>query len=175
MRRLLFITAFILLVAAASMPVTAAAKAKIDKPCTLLTVQQIETAFGGPVAEPPRFDETFVICDYSIGDVTVPPGGIVTVSQLFPGYAQTEKTPRAAFLDQRAVDQVAEYELADVSGVGRNAYLNLTTATIVFQTKAMLISIQWQPGSTPTEPPEADQKQLIKLAKLAAKNAPTKK
>lgn len=173
-RRSLLVTAFTVLFAALAASVAAAKPTgEVDQPCTLVTVQQIEKGFGGPVAEP-IFNETFVVCDYHVGDITQPPGGIATVAQLFPGFAQTQATPKAAFVDQRAVDQLSEYELVAVNGVGKNAYLNLTTGTIVFQTKAMLLAIQWQPGSTPTEPDKPDQKQLIKLAKLAAKNAPTK-
>jgi len=173
-RSLLLVTVVLAVTTSASaISAAAAAKREIDQPCTLVSVAQVEKAFGGPVAEP-VFDETFSLCDFHVGNVLEPPGGIVTVAQLFPLFSQTQDTPKGAFSDQRAVDQLSEYELVDVNGVGKDAYLNLTTGTIVIQTKKMLIAIQWQPGSTPTEPPKADQKALTKLAKQAAKNAPTK-
>jgi hypothetical protein len=154
----------------------AAAKTKkgvLDDPCTLLDAAKVEKVFGGPVAEP-VLDTTFISCAYAVGeDPTQEPGGTVNVVQLFPHFGQALPNATDAFQDQHAIDVLSEYELADINGLGRDAYMNLTTGTlVVLANKKVEISVSWEPGSVKTSVTKADQKKLVKLAKQAVARAP---
>lgn len=156
---------------------SALAKAKpkgvIDDPCTLLDASKVEKVFGGPVADP-VLDTTFISCAYAVGDdPTQEPGGTVNVVQLFPHFGQALPNATDAFQDQHAIDVLSEYELADINGLGRDAYMNLTNGTlVVLATKKVEISVSWQPGSVTTPVTKSDQKKLVKLAKQAVARAP---
>ena len=155
---------------------SAAAKTKkgvLDDPCTLLDASKVEKVFGGPVAEP-VLDTIFVSCAYAVGeDPTQEPGGVVNVVQLFPRFGHALPNATDAFQDQHAIDVLSEFELADVEGLGRDAYMNLTTGTlVVLATKKVQISVSWQPGSVKTEVTKSVQKKLVKLAKQAVARAP---
>ncbi len=157
---------------------SAAAKSKpkgvLDDPCTLLDASKVAKVFGGPVAEP-DLDTVFVSCAYAVGDdPTQEPGGTVNVVQLFPRFGQALSNATDAFQDQHAIDVLSEFELADVEGLGRDAYMNLTSGTlVVLATKKVEISVSWQPGSVTTEVTKADQRKLVKLAKQAVARAPS--
>lgn len=156
---------------------SAASKAKpkgvLDDPCTLLDASKVEKVFGGPVAEP-VLDTVFVSCAYAVGDdPTLAPGGTVNVVQLFPHFGQALPNATDAFQDQHAIDVLSEFELADIEGLGRDAYMNLTTGTlVVLATKKVEISVSWLPGSVKTPVTKSTQKKLVKLAKQAVARAP---
>src|SRR6185436_3105397 len=123
-------------------------KGKLDDPCTLLDQSKVAKVFGGPVAEP-ALDATFISCTFSVGDdPSQSPGGLVAVAQLFPHFGQALPTATSAFQDQHAIDTLSNFELADVEGLGRDAYMNLTNGTlIVLATKKFEFSVSWQPSS----------------------------
>jgi hypothetical protein len=148
-------------------------KGKIDDPCTLLDASKVTKVFGGPVADP-VLDTTFLSCTFAVGaDPAQTPGGLVSVAQLFPHYGQALPTATKAFQDQHAIDVLSNFELADVNGLGRDAYMNLTNGTlVVLATKKFEFSVAWQPASVTSHVTKRDQKKLVKLAKQMVPRAP---
>lgn len=159
--------------AAGSTPAGGRPKGRIDHPCTLLDASKVAKAFGDPVADP-VLDATYLACKYAVGDdPTQAPGGVVSAVQLFPRFAQALPTAPKAFQDQHAVDVLSDFELADVSGLGRAAYMNLTTgALVVLANKKFEFIVAWQPGSVTTPVTKRDQKKLVSLAKQMVARSP---
>jgi hypothetical protein len=148
-------------------------KGKVDDPCTLLDASKVGKVFGGPVAEP-KLDTVFVSCTFEVGDdPTQSPGGSVAVAQLFPHFGQALPTATEAFQDQHAIDVLSNFELADIEGLGRDAYMNLTNGTlVVLATKKFEFSVSWSPASVASHVATKDQKKLVKLAKQIVTRAP---
>ena len=148
-------------------------KGKVDDPCTLLDASKVAKVFGGPVGDP-VLDSTFVSCTFTVGsDPTQSPGGLVRIAQLFPHFGQALPTATAAFQDQHAIDVLSNFELSDVNGLGRDAYMNLTNGTlVVLPNKKFEFSVAWQPASVSSQVTNQDQKKLVKLAKQIVARSP---
>ena len=178
-RRIVGVTTGLMLVAGTTTAAHATAagkpkpKGKVDDPCTLLDTSKVAKAFGHPVADP-ALDPIFISCKFAVGDdPTHAPGGTVSVVQLFPHFGQALPTATKAFQDQHAIDVLSNFELADVEGLGKGAYMNLTNGTlVVLANKKFELSVGWQPGSITTPVAKRDQKKLVQLAKQAVARAP---
>jgi hypothetical protein len=147
-------------------------RATINNPCTLLTIKQVQKQFGGPIA-PPTLDQVYLSCHYLVGTNPAVAGGTLSVVQLFPNYLQkSSSTAKSAFEDEHAIDMLSNNILADVNGVGRDAYMNLTKGTlVVLATKNFLITLSWAP--TPARKLNArDIRKLKALAKIAVPRSP---
>jgi hypothetical protein len=147
-------------------------KGTLDDPCTYVTTSKVEKVFGSEVIETlPQLN--YLLCNFVVGNDPAAPLGTVRVVQLFPHFAQTTTNAKAAFQDQHAFDVVSEFELADVFKVGRQAYVNLTTGSLVVQaTKKFMFSVEWRPITPTTSLPKKDQERLEKLAKQIVARAP---
>lgn len=170
-RALAALTALVLALPAFATP-AGAAKGTLDDPCTYVTTGKIAKVYGADVSEP-KLNLPYLLCDFVVGDNPAAPLGTVRVVQLFPHFAQTTTNAKAAFQDQHAFDVVSEFALADVFKVGRQAYVNLDTGSLVVQaTKQFMFSVEWRPPEEETPLPRADQKRLEKLARQIVQRAP---
>lgn len=159
--------------AAAGGAATVAKRVSPNKACTMVTVRQVEKAFGGPVA--PGVEAPAVLsCTYLVGaDPAQAPGGSFATQQLFPSFVNTTDTAKAAIEDAHAIDSLANDDLRDVDGVGKYAYFNATKGFVVVQaSKKFAFVLTWNPGSVPGPISKREQKKLVALAKDVTKRAP---
>ena len=159
---------------------TAAARSKprvkIDDPCSMLTTKQIGAKFGKPVVQgAPEVDFAGPYdCGYHVGsDFAVPPGGTFIAAQVYPSLFDSTGSSRDAVDDLRAVDGAGGDELSDVDKLGRNAFVNYTTGTLVVDvSKKFAFSLSWRPAPTDTPISDKDAKRLVALAKDIVDRAP---
>jgi hypothetical protein len=142
----------------------------------MLTTKQIGAKFGKPVVQgAPEVDFAGPYdCGYHVGDdFTVPPGGTFIAAQVYPSIFDSTGSSRNAVDDLRAVDGAAGNELSDVSKLGRNAFVNYTTGTLVVDvSKKFAFSLSWRPAPADTPLNDKDAKRLVALAKEIVKRAP---
>jgi hypothetical protein len=153
---------------------TAKPKVDVKDPCTLVSVKKVRKAFGKPV-EAALLSSLggATICEAKVGaDPAQPPGGIYHAEQYFPNFLVDFPTATAAVEDRRAFDTLSDNDTVDVNRVGRKAYLNRTTRTLVVAaTKKFGFSLTWLAAGE-TALSRSDEKKLIALAKDVVNRAP---
>ena len=174
-----FVTASALqlgMTASASSPTRAKPRLKIDDPCSMLTRKQIGAKFGKPVVQgAPEVDFAGPYdCGYHVGnDFAVPPGGTFIAAQVYPSLFDSTGSSRDAVDDLRAVDGAGGNELSDVNKLGRSAFVNYTTGTLVVDvSKKFAFSLSWRPAPADTPISDKDAKKLVALAKDIVDRAP---
>lgn len=183
MRRSLRITAMVVVAAFATASGASAAvdaksvkgpRIKINHACTILSVKQVVKVFGGP-AQPKLSLLSGQDCNYPVGvDPNTLPGGTLTTEELFPSLLAPVSDGPAAVEDRHAIDTLSKDDLADVSHLGIEAYINYTQGVLlVAARKKYAFSLAWHPASTTHgKITVADGKKLITLAKDIVKRSP---
>jgi hypothetical protein len=169
------ITAFALIAAPASAGVNTGSQGtriKSAHACTMLRTPEVKV-FGTPVKTAINPYLKNAQCDGVVGaDPKQPPGGSLWAFQNFPSFVDAFDSSRAALEDQHAEDQLSNDLLEDVSGVGRQAYLNRTKRTVVVAaSKKFAFTLGWvRAGEASLS--KADEKKLLTLAKDVVSRSP---
>ena len=149
-------------------------KLPLGEACDILTERDIEKAFGGPVTLVLYDPLGLYDCIRKRGEgSTVPGGGQFQFIQLFPGLPVGPSNARDIVDDQRAFDALANAELVDLDGLGRQAYVNRTEGSLVVAaTKKYAFKLTWTDDDPTAGLTRRDEKKLIKIARKLIKRAP---
>jgi hypothetical protein len=150
----------------------------VSKPCTYLTVKQVQTVVRAPVTIDPtnRGNNGFIAagCSYVVGTIGHPAGVLVTTI-VYPFFPVAGQTAIDVVEAQRAADASNGLLIEDAK-TGRAAYIDADHSIItVAASKKFAFSLQWlATGGSPSgdKLDAKTQKQFLALAKQVVARGP---
>lgn len=149
------------------------AKLKLDDACSFVTEKEIGKAFGKPVELIPIHFVGGYDCNWNVAGGPEMNGGRFQTYQLYPNFVVGLYSAHAAFVDERAIDSIANANLVDRYGIGKAAFVNYTEGHITVQaSRKFAFTLLWVDANPTAELQERDVTKLVSLAKKVVRRAP---